>query len=55
MGLLFLLHLGNCINTISILQDSSPVTIKFDAFLATHCSDLKNQHYIQGLKIYMSR
>jgi hypothetical protein len=53
MGLLFLLYLGNYITTISVLQASSPITIKFDTCLAIPCGYLKNQHYIQGLEIYI--
>jgi hypothetical protein len=53
MELLFCLHLGNCITTISAPQASSPITVKFDTCLAIPCGDLKSQRYIQGLEIYM--
>jgi hypothetical protein len=53
MGLFLLLHLGNCITTINVPQASSLITIKFDACLFIPCADLKNQHYTQGLEIYM--
>jgi hypothetical protein len=44
MGLFLLLHLGNCITTISVPQASSPITVKSDACLS--CGVPKNQHYI---------
>jgi hypothetical protein len=53
VGLLFLLHLGNCITTISVPQASSPIIVKFDTCLAIPCGNLKNKCYIQGLEIYI--
>jgi hypothetical protein len=38
--LLFLLQLGNCITTISVAQASSPITVRFDACLATNITNV---------------
>jgi hypothetical protein len=53
VGLLFLLHLRNCITTVSVPQASSPITVKFDACLAILCGNLNNQCYIQDSEIYV--
>jgi hypothetical protein len=46
VGLLFFLHLGDSITTVSVPQFSSPITVKFDACLAIPCGNLKNELYI---------